>query len=337
MMNAGGSRRRGARNRWVVAAALLVLSLAAPATAHAGTLDIEQAGFGASRGLIGTHENGQDVRHAQTFEAGATGLLDQVDLWVRVVGDPGVPLSVEITALDGGGLPSTVLGSAIVAQADVPACNTAACIDKSPAGDYSTFVPVSVLLTAPAAVISGTAYAIVLSASGATLDIYGDMVDRSANRYEWAGLDNEFMFDGGIGLSFVGAVGWDLANVDRAFRTYVGGNYVATVGQPINADGSSNFKANRGVVPVKFTLTLDGSPTCALPPATIALTQTSGAAIGPVNESSYLMAADTGSSFRTSDCQYIYNLNAKSLGSGTYLVEIKIDGDLVGSATFDLR
>ena len=314
-----------------------MLSLAAPATAQAGTLDVEQTGFGASRGLIGTHENGQDVRHAQTFEVGATGLLDQVDLWVRVVGDPGVPMTVEITAVDGSGLPSTVLGSAIVAQGDVPACNTAACVDLSPAGDYTTFVPVSVPLTSPAAVTAGTSYALVLSATGATLDIYGDMIGRSANRYEWAGLDHEFTYAGGIGLSFVGSIGWDLANVDRAFRTYVGDGYSATVGQPINADGSSNFKANRGVVPVKFTLSLGGSPTCALPTATIALTQTSGAAVGPVNESSYLMAADSGSGFRIADCQYIYNLNTKSLDSGTYLVQIRIDGAVVGSASFDLR
>ncbi len=38
-------------------------------------------------------------------------------------------------------------------------------------------------------------------------------------------------------------------------------NYVAQVQQPINADGSSVFNAKRGVVPVKFTLNLNGMAT----------------------------------------------------------------------------
>ena len=53
----------------------------------------------------------------------------------------------------------------------------------------------------------------------------------------------------------------------------------------INAYGSSKFKAGRGVVPVKFDLSQGGSPTCALPAATIALTKTAGSDPGPVNES----------------------------------------------------
>ena len=79
------------------------------------------------------------------------------------------------------------------------------------------------------------------------------------------------------------------------------------------------------------------SPTSDTTPATIALTRTTGADAGPVNESAYLMAADSGSSYRVSDCQYIYNLNVKTLGPGTYRVEIQIDGATVGSAMFDLR
>lgn len=44
---------------------------------------------------------------------------------------------------------------------------------------------------------------------------------------------------------------------------------------PINADPSpqtrSTFRANRGIVPVKFALSANGEPTCDLPPATIAV------------------------------------------------------------------
>src|SRR5207248_2064307 len=52
--------------------------------------------------------------------------------------------------------------------------------------------------------------------------------------------------------------------------------YAAQVQPPINADGSSVFTVKRDVVPVKFTLTDNGSPTCDLPPATIVVTRTAG-------------------------------------------------------------
>jgi Tol biopolymer transport system component len=111
----------------------------------------------------------------------------------------------------------------------------------------------------------------------------------------------------------------------------------ATVEQPINADGSSVFKAGKGVLPVKFGLAVDGVPTCTLPPATIALAKLSGAASGAVNESEYTMPADTGSDFRIDSCDYVYNLNLKSLTAGTYRAKILIEGQTVGSAAFELR
>jgi len=113
--------------------------------------------------------------------------------------------------------------------------------------------------------------------------------------------------------------------------------YGAQVQQPINADGSSVFNANRGVVPVKFTLTQDGVATCALPTATIALTRTSGGTTGAIDESVYSGSADTGSNFRISSCQYVYNLSASALGVGTYRADIKINGTVVGNAIFQLK
>jgi hypothetical protein len=113
--------------------------------------------------------------------------------------------------------------------------------------------------------------------------------------------------------------------------------FTAAVQQPINADGSSVFKAGKGVVPVKFSLAVDGVPTCTLPAATIALTQLTGAVTGPVNESEFVMPADSDSNFRIDSCQYSYNLSLKSLSAGTYRVEIKIGGQVVGSANFELR
>jgi len=115
--------------------------------------------------------------------------------------------------------------------------------------------------------------------------------------------------------------------------------YKAFVQPPINADGSSIFKANRGVIPVKFTLTLNNTPNCTLPPATISVTRTAGGVIGSVDEGTYSMAADNGSNFRIDPtaCQYVYNLGASSLGVGTYRVDIRINGIVVGDAVFALR
>ena len=90
---------------------------------------------------------------------------------------------------------------------------------------------------------------------------------------------------------------------------------------------------------MKFTLTQGGVATCNLPPATIAVTRTSGQTTGAIDESVYSGAADTGSNFRIDSCQYIYNLSASALGVGTYRVDIKIkiNGQVVGNCIFQLK
>jgi hypothetical protein len=115
--------------------------------------------------------------------------------------------------------------------------------------------------------------------------------------------------------------------------------YKALVQPPVNAGGRSIFKANRGAVPVKFSLTQNNTPTCSLPPATIAVTRTAGGVIGSVDESTYVMAADNGSNFRidSTACQYIYNLAASAMGVGTYRVDILLNGIVVGNAVFALK
>ena len=113
--------------------------------------------------------------------------------------------------------------------------------------------------------------------------------------------------------------------------------YTAAIQQPINSDGSSIFNVKRGIVPVKFTLTLNGVATCALPPATMAVTRTAGGTTGEIDESVYTGPADNGSNFRIDSCQYIYNLSASALGAGTYRVDIMINSLVVGSATLGLR
>ncbi len=113
--------------------------------------------------------------------------------------------------------------------------------------------------------------------------------------------------------------------------------YVAQVQPPINADGSSTFSTSRGSVPVKFTLTQNGVATCTLPAATISLLRTAGGATGTVVSTLYQMPSDDGTSFRISDCQYVYNLGSSGLGAGTYEADITIAGSgVVGKGTFTL-
>ena len=114
-------------------------------------------------------------------------------------------------------------------------------------------------------------------------------------------------------------------------------SYAAHVQAPINPDGTSSFSVRRGVVPVKFTLDQGGVVTCDLPPATIAVTRTAGAVIGEINESVYSGNADLGSNFRIDSCQYVYNLNSRAFGVGTYRVDVLINGQVVGSAVFALN
>ena len=99
------------------------------------------------------------------------------------------------------------------------------------------------------------------------------------------------------------------------------------------------FSVRRGVVPVKFTLTLNGVATCELPLATISLIRTAGGVLGPIDENTYLLASDSGSNFRidSTNCQYVYNLATSSLGVGEYTVSILIGGSVVGSGTFGLK
>lgn len=115
--------------------------------------------------------------------------------------------------------------------------------------------------------------------------------------------------------------------------------YNASVQQPIEADGSSVFKANRGVVPVKFGVTQYGTQQSCTLPATIGISKVSNGALSSVDESTYSMSVDGRSNFRidATACQYVYNLAASALGVGTYRVDISINGIMVGHAVFALK
>jgi probable HAF family extracellular repeat protein len=114
--------------------------------------------------------------------------------------------------------------------------------------------------------------------------------------------------------------------------------YKAFVRPPIKGDGSSAFSAKRGVLPVKFALTKNQTPTCQLPTATIAITKASAGTLASIKNSTHL-PSNLGSRFRIDPnaCQYIYDLPTSGLGVGTYRVDISINGIFVGHAVFALK
>src|SRR5437588_3771144 len=79
-----------------------------------GTLDQSQTIFDAGFEGLST----PSFRLAQTFTAGLTGSLDQVDLLIARNGSPG-DLTVEIRSASGGVPSTTVLASAIVSESSV--------------------------------------------------------------------------------------------------------------------------------------------------------------------------------------------------------------------------
>jgi len=101
----------------------------------------------------------------------------------------------------------------------------------------------------------------------------------------------------------------------------------------------SNTTVNDNVY--QFVSSAGGSfnSTCTLPPAAIKLTKLDPTPDGNINEDTvYSGPTDGGNAFRVVDCKYQYNLSIPSLkGSGTYQVEIQIDGITVGQAKFDLK
>ncbi|MCI0537464.1 MAG: PxKF domain-containing protein [Verrucomicrobiales bacterium] len=94
--------------------------------------------------------------------------------------------------------------------------------------------------------------------------------------------------------------------------------------QPINADGSSIFKAGR-TVPVKFQLTGESAGITDLV-ASLSFAKISDTVLGAVNEATPTSAATTGNLFRydATSGQYIFNWSTKGLSAGAYQLQIDL-------------
>ena len=201
-------------------------------------------------------------------------------------------------------------------------------------GTYGGMVTLSATLTSSGSPVSGKTITFVLNGTNGGTGVTDGTGVATVTNVSLSGI-NAGTYPSGVLASFAGDAFYTATTGTAALT--VNPAYAAQIQQPIDADGTSVFNVKRGVIPVKFTLTLNGVATCNLPSARIAVTRTAGGTIGPVGESVYTGSADNGSNFRIDSCQYIYNLSASALGVGTYRVDIIINTQVVGSASFGLR
>lgn len=122
--------------------------------------------------------------------------------------------------------------------------------------------------------------------------------------------------------------GWDQYAAQGNCDLY---NAFSGVLQPVNADGTSIFKAG-STVPVKFMITDPVGASVSDLTATLSYAMIDNGIAGDTYESSTNVAATTGNQFRydLTSQQYIFNWSTKGLASGTYALVI----DLSDSAEY---
>jgi hypothetical protein len=185
----------------MVVTAALAVAVVVPSSAAqaAGTLDQQQPVFTPGHG----NQLFSGSSLAQTFTAGLSGALDQVDVAINAVPIPTAPLVVEIRDTVNGLPGPTIFSSGSIAPADVPDFR-----------DETTFV--SIPLTSVAPVHAGTLYALTLSSA----------TSQGQGVYQWfRTLDyGPDLYPAGRAVRASGVPPtWvaDLGNSDWSFKTYV--------------------------------------------------------------------------------------------------------------------
>jgi hypothetical protein len=176
-----------------------LIALAAPTGAAAGTLDQSQTNFNAFLLLGGQRQS------AQTFTAGLSGNLDQVDVHLQSQAPPGETCNygsgviAEIRTLSGTSPSNTSLATATASAFAVP----------------PTFGWVSIAFAAPAEVTAGTRYALVLSAPDASCT--GGFYP-----FSWGAADPDPYPPGEAFVKLDSASAWgSQGDLDHMFKTYV--------------------------------------------------------------------------------------------------------------------
>jgi hypothetical protein len=201
-----------------VAVAVAIL-LGAPGSASAGTLDQQQTDF--SDGSYGI-ESAQSM--AQTFTAGITGGLDQVDLsLIQFNGTPSAPLFVEIRDVSGG-----APGTKVLANQTVP---------TSAGSSSPSFVPIAFPSAAP--VVAGTQYSIVAFSFASTVGGY----------FAWKGSSSSTSYPRGAAFNSSPPLSsWTAeppGSNELAFKTYVVPRTATPTGQRAAARASCKKRAQK--------------------------------------------------------------------------------------------
>jgi hypothetical protein len=184
----------GKRSIRAALAGACAVCVALPGTAAAGTLDQQQPNGG---GVTFDIDSTQSL--AQTFTAGLSGGLDQVDLKLAAGGaPPTLPLIVEIRNVAGGSPGGTVFATGSIPASAAP----------SPPAAF-----VSLSFANPAVVTAGTQYAIVAYNANVIPSRWGWAVD-ATNPYAPGSAFH-------VAASPPGPTWMSDAGSDLAFKTYV--------------------------------------------------------------------------------------------------------------------
>jgi len=204
-----------ARRSLVAAAVIAVAGLLAPLTANAaGTLDQQQTSTSGGAIILGATNT-----LAQTFTAGISGKLDQVELYL---GEQGATssLTVEIRNTVAGEPGSIVLATTTIPAASVPYFN--------PFGFRGEFVAAS--FTGPAQVTAGTQYAIV-----------SHLTEPGPSEYFLSlGANNPYL-SGAEWRSTNPPTVWHEEESDLAFKTYVEPQQIPTSKEQCKDGGWKNY------------------------------------------------------------------------------------------------
>ncbi len=192
--------------RVTVGLAAGLIALISPSGAAAGTLDQQQPNQQAT--TANETPVGDQHQAAQTFTAGLSGGLDQVDVHVGgtpLPCEPGSGIKVEVRTVTGEAPSDNILATATIPSSSI--------IVRS----WN-----SVTFATPAPVTAGTRYALVLSAPDSTCTL-----DPGEALYFWTGADSAPPNPYGAGSAWLRDLGsgpdW-MANdpaFDQAFKTYV--------------------------------------------------------------------------------------------------------------------
>lgn len=199
----------------LVGVALFGALVSGPTTALAGSLDQSSTSGDGNAGGIGFADTilGPQIQLAhfgqgQTFTDGASGVLDQAELYLRRdCADPLDDLSVQIR---------TVSGSPAVPTDTVLATATPLPVASVP---LSSPEWVTVQFPTPATVSPGTLYALVATSDGYCPSVANP--DQLPG-YHWGGTDLDFYVGGTwVSTPFFTGTGWQGRGGDLAFKTYV--------------------------------------------------------------------------------------------------------------------